>query len=174
MVATAQAFAGQGFTVLRCDLPFRQARPHGPPPGAGKGAQKDREGILLAARALREAIADQPIYIAGHSYGGRQATMLAAEEASAADALLLLSYPLHAPGKPEAVRAQHFPALKTPALFVHGTRDAFGSIAEMEAALTLIPAPHQLIAAEGAGHGLPPPLAPAVAEWFRGFLMRDH
>jgi len=174
MVAVAQAFAADGCAVLRCDLPFRQERPHGPPPGVAKAAQKDREGIRLAAQALREITADQPLYIAGHSYGGRQATMLAAEDASVADALLLLSYPLHAPGKPEAVRTQHFPALNTPALFVHGTRDSFGSIVEMEAALALIPARHQLMAVDGGRHGLPPALAPTVAEWFRTFLKSDH
>jgi uncharacterized protein len=174
MVAVAKAFAAEGFAVLRCDLPFRQERPHGPPPGVPKAALKDREGIRRAADALREITAERPLYVAGHSYGGRQATMLAAEDSRAADALLLLSYPLHAPGKPEAVRTQHFATLNTPALFVHGTRDSFGSIAEMEAALAAIPARHQLIPVDGGRHGLPPALAPSIAEWFCAFLVSDH
>jgi uncharacterized protein len=174
IVAVAQAFAAEGFVVLRCDLPFRQERPHGPPPGVPKAAQKDREGIRRATEALREITVDRPLYIAGHSYGGRQATMLAAEDSSVADALLLLSYPLHAPGKPEAVRSQHFPTLNSPALFVHGTRDSFGSIAEMETALAAIPARHRLIPVDGGWHGLPLALAPSIAEWFRAFLVSDH
>ncbi len=92
--------------------------------------------------------------LGGHSYGGRQATMLAAEEPEVADALLLLSYPLHPPEKPEQLRTAHFPQLQTPALFVHGTKDPFGTIEEMQAALKLIPAATQLMVAEKAGHAL--------------------
>ena len=149
--AVAETFAGAGFHVLRCDLPFRQARPTGPPlPGA---AARDREGLLRAAVAMRE-ITPELVILGGHSYGGRQATLLAAESPAIADALLLLSYPLHPPRKAEQLRTQHFPRLRTPALFVHGTRDPFGSIDEMTAALAAIPARRQLVPIEKAGHEL--------------------
>ena len=69
-------------------------------------------------------------------------------------ALLLLSYPLHPPRKPEQQRTQHLPDLRTPTLFVQGTRDPFGSIAEMERALKMIPAKTKLLVVEGAGHDL--------------------
>ena len=69
-------------------------------------------------------------------------------------ALLLLSYPLHPPRKPEQQRTQHLPDLRTPTLFVHGTRDPFGSIAEIERALKMIPAKTKLLPVEGAGHDL--------------------
>jgi hypothetical protein len=69
-------------------------------------------------------------------------------------ALLLLSYPLHPPRKPEQQRTQHLPDLRTPALFVHGTRDPFGSIPEIEQALKMIPAKTKLLTVEGAGHDL--------------------
>ena len=69
-------------------------------------------------------------------------------------ALLLLSYPLHPPRKPEQQRTQHLPDLRTPTLFVHGTRDPFGSIAELEQALKMIPAKTKLLPIEGAGHDL--------------------
>jgi predicted alpha/beta-hydrolase family hydrolase len=85
--------------------------------------------------------------------------MLAAEEPNVADVLLLLSYPLHPPHKPEAPRTGHFGAIQIPALFVHGTRDTFGSIDEMRAALTLIPARTDLAEVEGAGHSLKPGVA---------------
>src|SRR5690348_6692823 len=68
------------------------------------------------------------IYLGGHSYGGRQASMLAAEAPDIAAALLLLSYPLHPPLKPAQLRTQHFPQLRVPALFVSGTTDGFGTI----------------------------------------------
>jgi uncharacterized protein len=91
--------------------------------------------------------------------------MLAAEDARVADALLLLSYPLHLPREVDKPRTGHFPELRTPAVFVHGTRDPFGTIAEVETALRLIPAKTKLIPVEGAPHGLPPSIAislPAV------------
>lgn len=80
--------------------------------------------------------------------------MLCADEPTLADGLLLLSYPLHAPGKPDQLRTQHLPRLTIPALFIHGTRDAFGSIEEMKSALKLIPARTSLVPVEGEGHDL--------------------
>ncbi len=155
--AVADAFAHSGVTVLRCDLPFRQQRPKGPPFPAQ--AARDREGLRRAVEALRE-IAKQKVFLGGHSYGGRQATMLAAEEPNVADGLLLLSYPLYSPHKPQEPRTGHFGSIQIPALFVHGTRDTFGTIEEMRAALALIPARTDLAIVEGAGHSL----KPAVAE----------
>jgi predicted alpha/beta-hydrolase family hydrolase len=151
LVAFAETFIDAGFTVLRCDLPFRQVRRFGPPrPG---DAVRDREGLKNAVRAIKKLISGR-IFLGGHSYGGRQATMLCAEEPGLVDGLLLLSYPLHPPGKPAQLRTQHLPKLRNPALFVHGTRDPFGTIEEMEAALKLIPAKTKLFPVEGAGHDL--------------------
>ena len=151
LVEVAEAFAAAGFTVLRCDLPFRQERRSGPPSPAR--AERDRAGLRSAAGALRHR-APGHIVLGGHSYGGRQASMLAAEAPDAADALLLLSYPLHPPKWPSRQRTAHFPALRTPAVFVHGTRDPFGSVAALRDALHLIPAPTALVVADGAPHDL--------------------
>src|SRR4051794_23999588 len=96
------------------------------------------------------------IFLGGHPYGGRQATMLAAEQPQLVQGLLLLSYPLHPPRKPEAPRTAHFPKLATPALFVHGSRDPFASLDEMKAALKLIPGQPALLEVEGAAHELLP------------------
>jgi len=206
--ALADAFCAAGFTVLRCDLPYRQARSFGPP-GPGDAA-RDRAGLKTAIEALkknlvapslsRRSLVGQgggvdsltnevappvsrslrqggdshkdevapsnavlvgwggKIFLAGHSYGGRQSSILCAElsekDPNLVAALLLLSYPLHPPLRPEQQRTQHLPDLRTPALFVHGTRDPFGSIAEIEQALKMIPARTKLLAIEGAGHDL--------------------
>ena len=80
--------------------------------------------------------------------------MLAAEHATLCDALLLLSYPLHPPNKPAQMRTQHFPHLRTPALFVQGTNDPFGSIEELKLAIALIPSRTELAQVAGAGHDL--------------------
>jgi predicted alpha/beta-hydrolase family hydrolase len=150
LVALAEAFAGARFTVLRCDLPFRQLRPYGPPrPG---DAVRDRLGLKHAIMAMRKLVSGR-MFIGGQSYGGRQASMLIAEE-KLADGLLLLSYPLHAPSRPDQPRTQHLPQIHVPTLFVHGTRDPFGSIDEIEAARILIPAKTLLFPVEGAGHDL--------------------
>ncbi len=187
LVAMAIAFAETGFTVLRCDLPFRQERPHGPPsPG---GSARDRQGLQNAVGALRglgsesrntraepalsaakgyprhsgqdaRTASSEPlgtfkrVFLGGHSYGGRQATMLAAADPALVDGLLLFSYPLHPPRKPSEARIAHFPKLRTRALFVHGSRDPFGTLEEMDSALKLIPAATSLLPMEGAGHDL--------------------
>ena len=80
--------------------------------------------------------------------------MLAADKPGLADALLLLSYPLHPPQKPAELRTAHFPRLQTPALFVSGTCDGFASIDELGSAITLIPARTELLSVTGAGHEL--------------------
>jgi len=80
--------------------------------------------------------------------------MLAADEPRLIDRLLLLSYPLHPPQRPAELRTGHFPRLQLPALFVHGTRDGFGSMDEMTAALQLIPGRTELLPVTGAGHEL--------------------
>jgi len=151
LAAAAEAFAAAGVCVLRCDLPFRQRRPKGPPAPATAG--EDRAGLRAAVLALRE-MAPGRLFLGGHSYGGRQASMLAAEEPGIAEALLLLSYPLHPPGKPERPRTAHFPRLRVPGLFVHGTTDPFGTVDELRAALAAIRAPTRLIAVDKAGHDL--------------------
>jgi predicted alpha/beta-hydrolase family hydrolase len=166
--AVAEAFANEGMWVLRFDLPYRQARPHGPPFPAQ--APRDREGIGRAMEALRE-VASGHVYLSGHSYGGRQSNMVAAEHPQVADGLLLLSYPLHAPGKAE-LRTGHFVQIQAPALFVHGTRDPFGSIDEIRSALALIPARTELIVVDGAPHGVPPKIAAALPHQFGTFLAR--
>ena len=79
--------------------------------------------------------------------------MLVAEE-KLTDGLVLLSYPLHPPGHPEKLRIEHLPKLQVPTLFVHGTRDPFGAIEEIESARKLIPAKTFLLPVEGAGHDL--------------------
>ena len=154
LVALADAFCEAGVTVLRCDLPFRQLRPHGPP-ARGSG-EHDQAGLRAAVMALRRVAAGR-IFLGGHSYGGRQASMLAAAEPGLVERLLLLSYPLHPPKRPDQMRTAHFPSLRTPALFVSGERDGFGTKEELETALRLGPARTELLLVRSAGHELMTP-----------------
>ncbi|HEX4228939.1 MAG TPA: alpha/beta fold hydrolase [Bryobacteraceae bacterium] len=151
LVAVASGFAQAGFVVIRCDLAFRRRRAFGPP--SPHLAALDRSSLHDALDELRE-MAPGPRFLGGHSYGGRQASMLAAESTEVAKGLLLLSYPLHPPKKPDQLRTGHFADWRTPALFVNGTKDPFGTVEEMKDALRLIPARTRLVTIDGAGHDL--------------------
>jgi len=174
LIALAGIFSGAGIMVLRIDLPYRQTKSFGPP-GPGDAA-RDRAGLKNALAALKKIAAGR-LFLGGHSYGGRQSSMLCAEEPRLVEGLLLLSYPLHPPRKPEQQRTQHLPDLRTPTLFVHGTRDPFASSAELEQARKMIPAKTRILSLEGAGHDLgfkgktkKEELTAVVLEQFRSLL----
>jgi predicted alpha/beta-hydrolase family hydrolase len=151
LVALANAFAEKGIAVLRCDLPYRQLRSSGPPrPG---DAARDRAGLVNAVQAMKKRFSGE-IYLGGHSYGGRQGSMVAAEQPELISGLLLSSYPLHPPSNPTRMRTEHLPGIKVATLFAQGTRDPFGSIEEIEAARRLIPARTELLRVDGVGHDL--------------------
>ncbi len=174
LVALAESFANQDIEVVRYDLPFRQERPHGPPrPG---DAARDRDGLREQLLGIREKKNPERLWLGGHSYGGRQASMLAADEPGLADALLLLSYPLHPPAKPDQLRAAHLPKLSIPTMFVHGSRDPFGSLDELKSVIASIPAPVKLLEIDGAGHDLgrdraavAPKIVPAFLDWVSAY-----
>ena len=151
LVPLAEEFASAGISVLRCDLPYRQRRPHGPP--SPSTAKEDQDGLRRAVSLMKDRFSGRA-FLGGSSYGGRQATLLVATDHALVKGLLLLSYPLHPPGKPGQLRTAHFPNLQTPSLFVSGTKDTFGTMEELEAALKLIPARTKLLPIDGAAHGL--------------------
>jgi predicted alpha/beta-hydrolase family hydrolase len=102
------------------------------------------------------------VYIGGKSMGGRIATHLAAAAASDAAAsgisgLVLLGYPLHPPGKPDQLRAAHLEKIRVPMLFVQGSRDPFGTPAELQPILERLGGDVTLHAIEGGDHSLAPP-----------------
>ncbi len=163
LVAVAEAFEKLNWLVLRYDLPYRQAG-SGPP----RNAAKDQEGIRLVSNWMREQYRG-PVFLAGHSYGGRQTSMLAAQNPNVADALLLLSYPLHPPKQPEKLRTEHFASLRVPALFVHGAKDEFAKFEELEKATTAIPSRTWIMSIEKQPHGLNPKLGPEIASAFATF-----
>lgn len=142
-------WATRGWLAIRYNLPFRRRRPKGPPSGSGAG---DRDGIVAAIDLARELV-DGPVVAGGHSYGGRQTSMVAAAGTSV-DVLTLFSYPLHPPGKPERTRTEHLPQIIAPTVFTHGSADPFGSLAEIAAAARLVAGPVQVVEITGARHDL--------------------
>lgn len=149
--ALARELAERGVTVLRCNLHYRRLRPKGPP-RRGEDV-RDRAGLAAAVRAL-SARGFRRVLLGGHSYGGRQASLLAAERPELASGLLLLSYPLHPPGKPDQLRTAHLPRLTIDVLFIDGARDPFGTPEERAQARALIPSRSEALTREGVGHDL--------------------
>ena len=150
LVAIDEAVSADGVAVERIDFPYRKAGRKAP----------DRAPVLVASvveaaadLAARTGVAPAAIALGGRSMGGRMCSMAVAEGLPAA-ALVLISYPLHPPGKPDKLRTDHFGALHVPCLFVSGTRDAFGTPEELEASTQAIPGPvtHEWV--EGGSHGL--------------------
>lgn len=150
LLAIAAALSARGTPTRRMDFPYRLAGRRAP----------DRPTVLVAAIVAGvEAFAAElgvpagALAIGGRSMGGRMCSMAVAEGLPTAG-LLLVSYPLHPPGHPEKPRTGHFERLSVPCLFVSGTRDAFGSKAELEAATATIPGPVTHRWVEGGDHGL--------------------
>ena len=143
-------WARRGWLAVRYNLPYRRRRPKGPPSGS---AATDRAGIIEAITLCRK-LADGPLIVGGHSYGGRQTSMVIAAKEVQVDVLTLFSYPVHPPGKPERARTEHLPDIGVPTVFTHGTSDPFGTAEEVRSAAALIPAPTQIVEIAGARHDL--------------------
>jgi uncharacterized protein len=147
-------WARRGWLAVRYNLPYRRRRPKGPPSGS---AATDRAGIVEAI-ALCRSLAEGPLIAGGHSYGGRQTSMVVAASpegvAAPVDVLTLFSYPVHPPGKPERPRTEHLPDITVPTGFIHGTSDPFGTPAEVRDAAALISAPTEVVEITGARHDL--------------------
>lgn len=145
--------------VARIDLP-------------GTRAPRIVATIREASAALvgRTGASPASLALGGRSMGGRMCSMAVAEGLPAS-ALVLISYPLHPPGRPERLRVDHFPLLRVACLFVSGTRDAFGTPTELESHTAAIPGEVTHVWIEGGNHGLrgrDDEVAAAVAEWLIG------
>ncbi|MEA2900350.1 MAG: uncharacterized protein QOH36_237 [Actinomycetota bacterium] len=157
LLAVEAALAPDGVPVERIDLPSRKAT------AVVVGMVRD----AAAALADRAGLAPDRIVLGGRSFGGRMCSMAVAEGLPALG-LVLVSYPLHLPGRPEKARTEHLPRLTVPCLFVSGTRDSFGTPAELEAATATIPGPVTHLWIEGGDHGLrgrDRVVAAAVRDW---------
>ncbi len=153
LVAIDEALSAEGIAVVRIDLPSSRPGP------------KVLQAIADGAALLH---ADQ-VLLGGRSFGGRMCSVAAAEGLPAGG-LILVSYPLHPPGRPDQRRVDHFPRLTVPCLFVSGTRDAFAAPEELEEATAAIPGEVTHVWIDGGDHGLrgrDAPVADAVTRWAR-------
>lgn len=158
MELAARALVSRGFAVLRFRYAYMQRAVD-----LGRVQPPDRAPALeavheLALAELRRRLEPRRVLLAGKSMGARMATHLAAKGA-AAHGLVLYGYPLHPPGKPESERSEHFAMCVQPALFLHGTRDEFGTPDELRSALRRYAGRATLHVIEGGDHSLERPKA---------------
>ncbi len=163
LVAIDAAVTHVGVVVERVEFPGQAAGKRRTDPPA-----VCIETVRVATTALAErlSVPTTRIAIGGRSFGGRMCSMAVAEGLEVA-ALVLVSYPLHPPGRPERLRTEHFPALRLPCLFVSGRRDAFATPEELERETAAIPGPVTRLFVDG-DHSLrknESELAELVASW---------
>lgn len=115
----AEALAREGFSTLRFNFPYVEQGRRMPGPATHAVAT-----WKAAVAAVRDTTPDARIWASGKSYGGRIASMAVADGLEV-DGLVYLGYPLHPPGAPEKLRADHLSALAVPQLFVEGSDDPF-------------------------------------------------
>jgi predicted alpha/beta-hydrolase family hydrolase len=153
MSAVAKAFRAHGFGVVRFDF-------------LSTHMLSSMDVFRAVVARVRTELSPAKLVIGGRSFGGRVASMLAAE-GFAADGLVLLSYPLHPPGQPEKLRDAHLPQIRMPVICFNGTRDEFCTPELMKRALATVTAPWEMRWLEGKDHGfrVTNEIAEACAEW---------
>src|SRR5262249_3216296 len=137
MVTFATELAARGIDVVTFNFFYAEHR---------RGAPDKNDVLEACYRAVIEAVRKHAklrrnkLAIGGKSMGGRIASQVAASGAGDLAGLVFLGYPLHPPGKPEQLRSKHLPNIKTPMLFIQGSRDAFGTPEELRPIIKKLPA----------------------------------
>lgn len=151
------------WSCVRANFPYREQGRKAP----------DRAPKLMAA--VRQALSglQGPVVMGGRSMGGRICSMVAAgadgnPPPHGVAGLVLISYPLHPPGKPESLRVEHLPGIGVPCLFIQGSSDSFGTPEELAAQTSSIPGDVTTVVIEGARHelrGADERIADATHDW---------
>lgn len=154
LVALAEVVAAAGGICVRANLPYRESGRPLPP-----RAEASVASLQAVAAAVHDLVdADQDWVVGGRSYGGRVASMAHADGLSVAG-LVLVAYPLHPPGRPEAPRVAHWPAITAPCLFLQGGHDPFCKLDVLTAELPQLTVPTTVEVVEGGDHDLRVPVS---------------
>ena len=177
LIGFTRGMADEGVATLRFNFPYIEAGRRMPGPAAH---------AVAAWRAVHstaiENAGDAPVFAAGKSYGGRMASMAAAEGSISPAGLVYLGYPLHPPGSPDKARTAHLPDVPQPQLFVEGTNDPFIDPHEQLEEAIASCRRAEVAWIDGGGHSFEvkgrkraadevgADLAPLVAGWMRALL----
>jgi predicted alpha/beta-hydrolase family hydrolase len=133
MQAIADAFERRGIATLRFDFPYMTA---------GRNRVDSPEVATQAIADAYAAAAERtrlPIWVGGHSFGGRMASHAVVDRKVPAEGLIFCSFPLHMPGKPDTKRARHLSSIRQPMLFLSGTRDELADAKLLEPLVRSLP-----------------------------------
>ena len=153
MVAFANALAERGIDVVTFNFLYSEHRRRIPDPN---GRLESCWRAVIEAERGRMA-SDDKLAIGGKSMGGRIASQVAADGAGDLAGLVFLGYPLHPPGRPDRLRSAHLRDVRAPMLFVQGTRDAFGTPAELQPIVSPLEPAADLFVVEGGDHSFKVP-----------------
>jgi uncharacterized protein len=148
IVSFASGLAARGIDIITFNFLYREQ---------GRRIPDPNDKLEACYRAVIEAVREQmksrdALAIGGKSMGGRIASQVAATGIGDLAGLVFLGYPLHPPGRPNRLRAEHLSRIKAPVLFVQGSRDAFGTPDELRPIVTSLESPAGLYVVEGGDH----------------------
>ena len=148
MVTLSQSLSEAGIATMRFNFPFTENKKGRPDTPAV--AHQTIEAAILKAQKLFPKL---PLFVAGKSFGGRMTSQcLAAHPNDKVKGIIFYGFPLHAPGKSSIERAEHLKDVRSPMLFLQGSRDEFATWKLIEKVTSSLPLA-QLIKIEGANHG---------------------
>jgi uncharacterized protein len=161
MVSFATELAARGIDAVTFNFFFTEHGRRAPDP-------KDKleacyRAVIETVRAHKK-LARNRLAIGGKSMGGRIASQVAAAGVSDLAGLIFLGYPLHPPGKPEKLRAEHLPKIKAPMLFVQGSRDVFGTPEELRPIIKKLNPRTALYVVEGGDHSFKVPKSAGITQ----------
>lgn len=148
MEELATSLGEAGIATLRFNFPFME-KPKKGPPDRPPVAHKTIEAVIAKTKEMFPAL---PLFISGKSFGGRMTSQFIAENPDTAiKGIVFFGFPLHAPGKPSIERADHLRGIKTPLLFLQGSRDEFAEFKLIERISASLKKA-RLVRIEGANH----------------------
>jgi uncharacterized protein len=151
MTAFARGLATRGVDVVTFNFLYMEQKRR--MPDKAPLLESTFRAVIERVRAS-DALGARRLFIGGKSMGGRMATHLASQGVEGLAGVVALGYPLHPPGKPEQLRTAHLPGIAVPVLIVQGERDAFGTPAELAAAIATMSVPVALHVVQGGDHSL--------------------
>ena len=154
MRMAATGFATRGIDAMTFNFLYTEQGRHLPDP---KARLESCYAAVIAAALKHRKLKENHLVIGGKSMGGRIASQVAAADGKGIAGLVFLGYPLHPPGKPDKLRADHLKDIHAPMLFVQGARDAFGTEEEIRAVIKKLGLPAKIYVVEGGDHSFKVP-----------------